>query len=147
VEKTDASVIVENLIAAIPVIHRKLVNFLDDNISQGLSHHHFSILGVLIKRGPLPVSEIGRRLMMSKPQMTAMIDKLFSLGLVARTSDPEDRRIINISITDQGKKVLHKAVVRIKENLEKKLVHLSQEDIELLSNALKNINIIGSKLD
>lgn len=139
--------IVENLFAAMPVIHRKLLNFLDESISHGLSHYYFAILGMLSRVDALAVSDIGKRLWISKPQMTAMIDKMVALGLVARSPSAEDRRVIHISLTARGNEFLNEAKDNIKKNVAAKVSHLSQEDLKLLAVSLKNIINIGSRLE
>jgi DNA-binding MarR family transcriptional regulator len=72
---------------------------LADNISRPL----FSIMMTLHDRGTMRVSEIGKRLLIPKPQMTHLVDKLTSLKLVERQPDNKDRRITNVSLTEEGK--------------------------------------------
>ncbi len=137
----------EDIIAIMPVIHKKLINFVDEGVELDLSHYHFAILGMLSKSNALPVSEIGRRLLISKPQMTAMLNKLSDLGLVTRSQSPQDRRIVYISITPDGEKGLVQAREKIKKNLAVKLAGLSEADLEAFSAALKKINEVGSKIE
>jgi DNA-binding MarR family transcriptional regulator len=139
--------IVENLLNGLPLIHRKLTSVLNEGGSKGLSHYHFAILGVLSKSNSLPVSEIGRRLMISKPQMTAIIDRLVELNLVNRHADTEDRRITHIELTTQGKEELILARQQITQNVERKLANLNKEDLELLSGALQTLTRISSKIE
>jgi DNA-binding MarR family transcriptional regulator len=139
--------IVADLFEILPVFHKKLVNVLDEGSREGLSHYHFVILNMLGQLEAPAVSEIGDKISVSRPQMTSMIDKLVSLGLVTRAPDVRDRRIIRISITPAGKKALSRARLKIKLRLRKKLAHLSADDLELFSTALKNIKILGPKID
>jgi DNA-binding MarR family transcriptional regulator len=139
--------IIESIFAAMPVMQRRMLSFVDNHISQGLTHSHFAILGMLNRTDALAVSEIGKRLWISKPQMTAMIDKLVDLQYVVRTPDIKDRRVIHISLTEEGEKFLIQARAIIKKNLAEKVSHLSLEDLELLAQSLKNITNIGSKLE
>jgi DNA-binding MarR family transcriptional regulator len=139
--------IVENLFAAIPIIHRKLINSLDEGLGSGLSHHHFAVLGILARLGALPVSEIGKRLWISKPQMTAVIDKLVALKLVVRQPDETDRRVIHIALTPSGKAVLSKGRKMLQAGIAQRLVGLTDRDFTTLAAALKNINEIGSKIE
>lgn len=139
--------IVENLFAAIPIIHRKLINSLDEGIGLGISHHDFAILGLLSRMGALPVSEIGKRLWISKPQMTAVIDKLFALKLVDRKQDATDRRVIHISLTSTGQEVLAKGRKTLQAGITQRLADLTAQDLNTLATALKSINDIGSKIE
>jgi DNA-binding MarR family transcriptional regulator len=138
--------IVENMLSVLPMIHKKLVQTVDVEAGMGLTRYHYAILGILSKSGPLPVSAAGNRLLISKPQMTAIIDRLVDLKLVTRGSDTEDRRIINISITDQGRVVLGSAVEKIKKDVLVKVSGLSEQDRGLLTESLRNLARIGSVL-
>jgi DNA-binding MarR family transcriptional regulator len=146
IDKNSAAIaeIVENLFAAMPIIHRKLINSLDENL--GISHHHFAVLGMLSRSGDLAVSEIAKRLWISKPQMTAVIDKLVTLKLVARKPDEGDRRVIYITLNPAGQKVLDHGRLTMQSVISQKLVDLEPEDLETLAVALKNINKIGAMI-
>jgi MarR family transcriptional regulator, organic hydroperoxide resistance regulator len=137
----------ENLIGILPVIHRKLINILDEGIELELSHYHFAILGMLSKFNDLSVSEIGRRLLISKPQMTAILDKLVDFGLVSRSQRPEDRRIVYISLTPQGEQFLARALETLNNNMAVKLANLSEADLLSFAAALKTIKEVGAKIE
>jgi DNA-binding MarR family transcriptional regulator len=138
--------IIENILCIMPMIHKKLLQTVDIEAGMELTHYHYAILGVLSKRGPSPVSSVGNKLMISKPQMTAIIDRLADLGLVSREPDKTDRRIINISLTSKGRVVLSSATGKIKENVAARIAGLPEADRELLLESLKNLARIGSVL-
>jgi DNA-binding MarR family transcriptional regulator len=139
--------IVENLHGLLPIIHKKLIGVLDSGANRELSHLHYAILGILSNSGPLAVSEIGRRMIVSKPQMTAMLDKLAELGLISRMPDTEDRRVIHIALSAKGIKALNKASQSMRDNIKKKLSGLSPEDREALAAALSRIKTIGARIE
>lgn len=146
-EESQIDSIVENLIAMLPIFHRKLINVVDAGMSSGLSHYHFAILGMLSKRGALPVSEFSRQLLISKPQMTAMLDKLVERKLIARLADERDRRIVLISLTIAGRRVLNRAIENIRNSIAQKMTYLDSGDVNLFAASLKNIVEIGNKFE
>jgi DNA-binding MarR family transcriptional regulator len=139
--------IMQNLFHTLRLIHRKLLKADLEDSYKDISHQHFAVMGMLAEVVKLPVSTIGNRLLIPKPQMTHLIDKLISLGIVERLPDTEDRRIINISLTDQGREVLMEARKSLKSNIIKKLSCLKDEEVEELSSALRKLRHIGSKLE
>lgn len=147
IKKITTQAIGQDLVAIMPVIHKKLLHFLYEGIESNLSHFHFAILGMLHKSNALPVSEIGRCLLISKPQMTVILDKLVDVGLVSRSQSSQDRRIVYISITPEGEKVLVQAREKIKKNMEVKLANLTEADLLSFSGALKTISEISSKIE
>lgn len=52
----------------------------------------------LLEEGPLSQSEIARRLGLSRPSVTTLIDRLVSRGFVQRTPHETDRRITQIQL-------------------------------------------------
>jgi DNA-binding MarR family transcriptional regulator len=139
--------IVDNLLAAIPVIHRKLINSLDEGLGLGISHHHFAVLGLLSRHGALPVSELGKRLWISRPQMTAVTDKLVGMQLVERKPDSVDRRVIHVALTPAGQAVLNRGQQVLVAGIVQKAAGLSERDLVELAESLKNINRIGAKIE
>ena len=45
--------------------------------------------------------------------MTRMIDAMEVRGLIARTRDPDDRRLINLSLTEEGYSVAHRCRLKL----------------------------------
>ena len=60
----------------------------------------------IMKTGELPsMKDLSEALHMSKATMTRTVEQWVSEGFVKRVHDIDDRRIIRIALTDQGKKV------------------------------------------
>jgi DNA-binding MarR family transcriptional regulator len=64
------------------------------------------VLGVLRDRGPMAPSEIGERLIVTRATVTGLLDSLERRGLVTRSTDPDDRRRLVVSLTPEGAQVL-----------------------------------------
>ena len=75
-------------------IRRKLLKTALVNMHEDISPPHFEIMKTLEEAGTLHVTEIGERLQIPRPQMTHLIDKLVSLGIVERQTDTADRRTV-----------------------------------------------------
>jgi DNA-binding MarR family transcriptional regulator len=69
---------------------------------KGLAPSHGEILGSLMARGPLPMSEIGRIIDKDKSTITALVNKLIKRGYVEKKSEPADSRINLIALTRKG---------------------------------------------
>lgn len=118
-----------------------------DNKEVSLLHSNKSILEVLIKKGPTPMTEIGKELCISKPNLTVIIDHLIQENLVKRSYDDKDRRIIKIDITEKGINSLKKSKEIIKEEFKKMLNQLNKKDAETLSSSLKDFKEIIEKIN
>ncbi|MCO1657018.1 MarR family winged helix-turn-helix transcriptional regulator [Pseudonocardia humida] len=62
-------------------------------------------LGVLLRGGPLRLSELAERLRIVPRSTTEVVDALQAAGLVERRPDPHDRRAVLVALTDHGSRV------------------------------------------
>jgi DNA-binding MarR family transcriptional regulator len=73
----------------------------------GLTPSQYNILRILRgEGGPLPILEIAERTITVVPGITGLIDRLEDAGMVSRQRSAEDRRVVNVSITQAGEDVL-----------------------------------------
>ncbi|MEH3033208.1 MAG: MarR family transcriptional regulator [Aeromicrobium erythreum] len=81
----------------------------------GITFARYEVLRLLSfsRRGSVPLSKIGERLMVHPTSVTNVIDRLTAQGLVSREPDPADRRRILASLTDEGATVLEAATEAI----------------------------------
>ncbi|MHB8104053.1 MAG: MarR family winged helix-turn-helix transcriptional regulator [Dehalococcoidales bacterium] len=128
------------------LVRRKVVlsTLADTNLDIKLLH--FEIMQVLKDEGTLHPAKIGEKLLIAKAQMTHLIDKLVELDFVKREMCSDDRRTINITITEKGLKVLQEqdnlVITAVKDNM----ASLTDEELESLSGSLRNLRKILSKL-
>jgi len=136
--------VAEQMLALLPFYHKKI--FRPEFDITGMQAAQYRVLGTLIREGTLPMSELGKRLYISKPYMTILVDKLTEEGYAERHPDGKDRRVINITITDSGKKYLKHAGARYKNHVKTLLSGLDSRDLEELCTSLENLRGILSKI-
>lgn len=88
-----------------------------DLTDKGLTEGQFTTSMVIRFFGRLTMTELSHILSVAMPTLTGIIDRLVKLGIVERTRDETDRRVVRVSLTDQGEQV-------IKEMHEKKHAHM-----------------------
>jgi DNA-binding MarR family transcriptional regulator len=92
--------------------------------------------------GPLKMKQIAEELNVTLPAATGMIDRLHRLGLVKREFDPQDRRVIKITLTSKGKKVLNDVREKRQKAFEEVFSNLSQQERQTYLRILKKIKTI-----
>ena len=100
---------------------------------------HYRVLAILMKQSPLPISEVGRSLSVSRPYMTGLIDHLEREGCVQRIPDPADRRVIQVVLTEEGRECLFRAARYFREEIGKRLLILGEEDQQRLCSSLHDL--------
>jgi len=78
----------------------------------GLKPSEVRMLMVIYKSSKetgISVSKISQHLQVTSSTVTQLINDLEKKGLVIREIDPNDRRMVRIELTDQGKEMMQKA--------------------------------------
>ncbi|WP_300529865.1 MarR family transcriptional regulator [Maricaulis sp.] len=71
----------------------------------GVSLARFDLLAALVREDkPMTMGALSRRLLVSNGNVTGLISRLVDDGLVTRTADPDDRRIMIIELTAKGQR-------------------------------------------
>ena len=142
--------VAEDLFSTLPLIHRsilkKLIKTVITSFEEDIAPPHFEIMKTLHDKGTLHVAEIGERLQIPKPQMTHLIDRLVGMEIVERQTDAADRRIINITLTAEGEKMMEEHNRLIKGSVKEKLSCLTDEELQELSVSLRKLRDILLKL-
>ncbi|WP_214416097.1 MarR family winged helix-turn-helix transcriptional regulator [Sphaerisporangium fuscum] len=63
-------------------------------------------LATLERSGPLRLTELATREGVTQPAMTQIVSRLQEAGLVVRAGDPEDKRVVQVHITEAGSAAL-----------------------------------------
>ncbi len=72
----------------------------------GISISQCHILDTLGEEGDLSMQQLAKRMYKSVSTMTRVVGQLVRRGYVKRRQDPEDRRVVHISISPQGKAIV-----------------------------------------
>ena len=70
----------------------------------GLSLTKISVLGHLVRKGPLPAGALAAADRLKPQSLTRVLAELEEAGLIARDEDPRDRRQRRFSITEAGRR-------------------------------------------
>jgi DNA-binding MarR family transcriptional regulator len=69
-----------------------------------VSRTEYDVLYTLSKcRAPVRLGELNRRVLLSQPALSRMVDRLVERGLVRRERDADDARAARLSLTDTGR--------------------------------------------
>jgi len=137
--------IAENLMALLPFYHKKI--FRSEHGITGMQAAQYRVLGELMTKGTLPMSELGKRLYISKPYMTILVDQLIKDRRVERIPSTNDRRVINIAITPNGSRHLKQTASLYKDDVKNLLSDIEKEDLEELCRSLEKIRRVLSKIN
>jgi DNA-binding MarR family transcriptional regulator len=138
--------IADDILASFPILFRRVSKAKGHPSAKRLDQS-LPVLGVLLNHGPMPMSEIGRKMGISKPYTTVLVDRLIKKGLVERVLDADDRRLVNIRTTKAGRDTFKEFRKCAREIVIRNLSSLTSDDISAFYASMKTIRSITSKLD
>jgi MarR family 2-MHQ and catechol resistance regulon transcriptional repressor len=116
-------------------IYRNLIRNEEDSVVLN-QNSQSALLSVLLRNGPTKMSEISQLLRVTKSNITFLVDKLEEKKLICRKADPSDRRIMNICLTDEGRRIIEEEKVQLLEKITDKLSALGEEELHALRDSL-----------
>lgn len=121
-------------------------NWLRDNAQDiykpfGLKMQHYNILRILKGKYPAAISpgEIKEVMLDKAPDLTRLLDKLVEMNLVDRQLCPENRRKMDVTITNQGIELLQVLTKRQETLYGDITTRLSEKDAAQLSDLLDKV--------
>ena len=82
-------------------------NSINGHLSEyDLTTSQFGVLEAVYHLGPMQTGELGAKILKSSGNMTLVIDNLVKRGLVVRERQEEDRRCIEIHLSEEGKALI-----------------------------------------
>lgn len=102
----------------------------------GLSMTAAATLGTLERSGPCRLTALAAGEGVTQPAMTQLIARLAESGLVTRSADPADGRVVYVHITTDGRAVLASRRAVRAERISGLLARLSEADQAALAAAL-----------
>lgn len=125
------------LMFKIPRLLKENMNF--DSKTSHLTVLQLQTLVFLKKKGKSQMKEISDQFSITMPTATSLLDKLIDMKLVEREEDKNDRRIVIISLTESGKKILQEAIKNRNIKMSKLLSYLNFSDKKELLRIMGNL--------
>jgi DNA-binding MarR family transcriptional regulator len=109
----------------------------------GLSATQYNVLRILRGAGPegLACREVGCRMISRDPDITRLMDRMETRGLIARARGEKDRRIVKTRITAEGLRVLGELDAPVQELHRRQLHHLPSKVLRRLSRLLERARL------
>ena len=107
--------------------------------SAELTGPQLTVLKVLEGLGDLSLSELSERIRAQNSTVTGIIDRMEREGLVVRARSTEDRRVVNIQLTEKGARIAREISVEPMEIFRSALESLSANEMRDLLRILTKI--------
>ena len=130
-----------NLIYTLSWIRERTKSIFD---AEEITPQQFNILRILRGSFPQPLStlQIRERMLEKMSDTSRIVDRLIAKGLVKKLPCKNDRRLVDVIISDKGKKLLERLDTR-QDEIDGVLGKLSENDANILSDLLDKIRDAG----
>ena len=114
----------------------------------GLTTEQWGVLTSIKSRGALRPSDLADILERTPNSMSMLIDRMVKAGLVRRTRDRKDRRVVIVSMTEKGRTAVEPAIPECWEFIHEALLSLSNDEQHDLADMLERVKCeLDSYLD
>jgi DNA-binding MarR family transcriptional regulator len=114
----------------------RMARFLRQQDQGELPQGQTSALATIVQLGPMTLGDVAARERIAPPSVTKAIEHLVSKGLVARRVDPNDRRVVLVEATPDGRRLLDANRARRNEWLAHQLEQLDTAEVAQLGALL-----------
>jgi DNA-binding MarR family transcriptional regulator len=94
-----------------------------------LSLVHLNVLVLLDADGAMPMRAMAEAMDVSQASTTGIVDRMEQRGLVERRRDDEDRRVVHVAITDEGRSLVAGMAARRRDHMAQILAELTDEEL------------------
>jgi DNA-binding MarR family transcriptional regulator len=109
-------------------------------VEHGTTLPRFDVMAALWRRREgVTMTELSRMLLVSNGNATTVVDRLEADGLVRRTPRPNDRRTVQVALTDEGVRVFEKLAAGHEAEVSRLFGHLDEADLDRLTEILKRM--------
>jgi Transcriptional regulators len=136
--------LMELLFSVYGILHSGV--FRPGKAGEELGRTEFGLLCMLDRKGSLSPSEAAESLGISRPQMSAIVDRLVLRDILVRGSVEGDRRASRIDLTDEGRAILREALDATEARVTELLSPLEGGEVQSLAQSLRTlVTALGKK--
>lgn len=123
----------------------RLHRLIDGELGRAFAVHDldrasFDVLATLRRNDrPLTPAELMRSSMVTSGAVTQRLDRLSARGLVTRTPSTTDGRVVYVSLTDEGRALIDRALPDHVANEHRLLASLNEEERDTLAATLRSL--------
>lgn len=132
-----------NLVELIEILTRLIgdweMQFVKEYADEGFTPRQIEYVDVINSLGHPTLTEIAQTLKLSKPSVTAIVEKLCDRGYIEKCQSDEDRRTFHVHLSARGKKL-----VRMHSEIHERIAdlfrdRLDEKDLKTLVSLLNKV--------
>ena len=114
--------------------------------NRGLTMPQLRIMFMLVEQDGVTPGAVAERFHVTPSTITGLTDRLVRQRLISRREDPDDRRLVRIFLTPEGRRVVGELETAGRAYLTEILEQLPPEKLELLAGLLEELWVAAEKV-
>jgi len=106
--------------------------------TRGLTMPQLRVMFLVHEENGLTAGELAATMRVRPATMTGLMDRLIRHGLITRQADLSDRRVVRVSLTEEGHSVVRAIETASRAYLETIFERMGAESVERLIDSLRN---------
>lgn len=105
----------------------------------GLTTPQILLLQILMNKGDLSVGTLAREMNLSQATVTTVLDRLAGRGYITRNKSDRDKRMVKVSITEQGRAIAKDSPVPLQEHFVTRFRALEDWEQSMIITSLQKV--------
>ncbi|MBN8201662.1 MarR family winged helix-turn-helix transcriptional regulator [Bacillus sp. NTK034] len=137
--------LVDRYIAVSFSVEKKAASLVKNQIGSDLTNDQHFTLRYINQVGSCTSSELAEVFDVKKSAITAMITRMWEKGLIQRTRDENDRRVVYLTLTEKGNELYIKAEEKIYNLVESLINRFDQAEIQQFIETFEKLDKVLSQ--
>jgi DNA-binding MarR family transcriptional regulator len=140
--------LIEELLAAVDdLAARRRRAICEQPLHREVSLPQLHVLMMLQERGRMMVSELAGLLHISMPSASSIVDRVEENGLVLRTRDAADRRVVYVEVTDRGRGLVEELMGLKQESMQRLFGAMTDEELRDIVRGLQAVRATLQRIE
>jgi DNA-binding MarR family transcriptional regulator len=114
--------------------------------AHGLSMIGFQVLALLEMDGAMPMSHLAEKIGVALPNATGIVGRMAERGIVERSHDTADRRVVLVGLTDEGRRLIGEMESVRRARMTRLFAELDAAQQERLLQTVHDLGVAASRL-
>jgi MarR family transcriptional regulator, organic hydroperoxide resistance regulator len=108
----------------------------------GLTGPQLWAIKVMSEEGSVRVSDLAKRMYLHPATVVGILDRLEKRGLISRTRSSEDRRVVEVALTDEGRRLVGHSPEVASNKITQGLATLAPAELAVIHQGLDRLTAI-----
>jgi DNA-binding MarR family transcriptional regulator len=146
-QKRNIDYLIERYLSVSFIVMRKAAALVKCELDEDMTNDQYYLLRYIKKKAKCTSTELASMFGVNKSAITAMTNRLVKKGLLQRTRDQNDRRVVYLTLTERGNEWITETEERIHKLVESFITKFSEEEIEAFIHTYEKLARILQEME